>query len=86
MAACAVVFEAGGKVVVVVVNNVGCADGGCADVVSSDVAVSRGMPECVSRVCVAVSVVLGVTWVLKSMVEIVIIWEQAFSCSCDGSS
>ena len=79
-------FEAGGKVVIVVVNNVGCADGGCADVVSGDVAVSRGMPECVSRVCIAVSVVLGVTWVLKSTVEIVVIWERAFSCSCDGSS
>ena len=35
-------FEAGGKVVVVVVNNVGCADGGCADVVSGDVADSGG--------------------------------------------
>jgi hypothetical protein len=31
-------FEGGEKVVVVIVNDVGCADGGCADVVSGDVA------------------------------------------------
>ena len=50
-------------VVVVVIDDV---DGGCADVVVGDVAMLRGMPECVSRVCVAVSMVLGVTWELKS--------------------
>ena len=81
-------FGAGEVVVVVVVDDVVVVDGvdgGCADVVVGDVAMSGGVPECVSRVCVAVSVVLGVTWVLKSAVEIVVIWERAFSSSCDGS-
>ena len=35
-------FKAGGKVIVVVVNNVGCPDGGCADIVSGDVAGNGG--------------------------------------------
>ena len=79
-------FSAGDRKVVVVVDNVVAVDGGCAGIVVGDMAMSRGVPECVSRVCVAVSMVLGVTWVLKSMVEIVVIWDRAFSCSCDGSS
>ena len=49
-----------------VVDDVVVVDGGCAAVVSNDVAMSRGMPECVSRVCVVVSLVWGAVWVLES--------------------
>ena len=51
---------------VVVVDDVGVVDGGCAGVVVGDVAMSWGMPECVSRVSVAVSLVWGAVWVLES--------------------
>ena len=58
----------GKGVVVVVVDDLGLIDGGCVAVVSSDVAASRGVLGCLSRVCVAVSVVLGLIWVLRSTV------------------
>ena len=54
---------------VAVVNNVGSidvVDGGCVGVVGSDMAMLRGVLGCVSRVCMAISVVSGVAWVLKS--------------------
>ena len=51
---------------VVVVDDVGVVDGGCAGIVVGDVAMSRGVPECVSRVCMAVSLVWGAVWVLES--------------------
>jgi hypothetical protein len=59
---------AGGKVVVVVVNDVGCADGDCADIVSDDVAVLARQGMLVMRAvgaggspqaCEAMSQVLG---------------------------
>ena len=59
-------FSAGGRVVVVAVDVVGVVDGGCVGVVNDDVA-ALGGPGYMSRVCVAVSMVLEVTWVLKSM-------------------
>jgi hypothetical protein len=49
-----------------VVNDAGVVDGSCAAIASGDMAVSRGVLGCVSRVCLAVSVVLGVAWVLES--------------------
>ena len=62
--------------VVAVVDDVGGVDGGCAGIVSSDVAALGGVLGCVSRVWVAVSMVLGVVWVLKSaVVEMVnVVW------------
>jgi hypothetical protein len=67
-------FEAGAELVVVVVDNsvdavdgvVGIADGGCVGVVGSDVAASRGVLGCSTKVWVAVSMVWGVAWMLKS--------------------
>jgi hypothetical protein len=70
-------FEAGNEVVVAVVDSVGNIDGGCVGVVSSDVAKVRGVLGCVSRVCIAVSVVLGAVWVLKSTVVATSVWELA---------
>ena len=51
---------------VVVVDDVVIVDGGCAGIVIGDMAMLRGMPECVSRVCMAVSLVWGAVWVLES--------------------
>ena len=48
-----------------IVDNVDNIDGGCAGIISSDVAMSKGVPGCVSRVCVVVSLVSGVAWVLE---------------------
>jgi hypothetical protein len=79
-------FGAGGEVVVVVVNVVGVVDGGCACVVSGDVAASREVSGCVSRVCVDVSVVLGVDWVLKSTCVVVCaFFSELGSSSSSGS-
>ena len=61
-------FGAGDGVVVAVVNIVGIVDGGCAGVDGGNVAALGGALGCVSRVWVAISVVLGVVWVLKSAV------------------
>jgi hypothetical protein len=55
---------------VAIVDSVGNIAGGCVGIISSDVAVPRGMLGCMSRVCMAVSTVLGVTWVLKLMVAV----------------
>jgi hypothetical protein len=70
-------FEAGEKLLVAVVDDIGIIDGGCAGVVSSDVATSRGVLRCMSRVCVAVSVVLRVAWVLKLTVVATSVWALA---------
>ena len=45
---------------------VGIIDGGCAGIVVGDMAMSRGVLECVLRVCVAVLLVWGAVWVLES--------------------
>ena len=73
-------------VLVVVVNDV--VDGGCVSIISSDVAMSRGVPGCVSRV----SVVSGVAWVLKSTSAFVSsvessdsIWRAALVCTASSS-
>jgi hypothetical protein len=70
-------FGAGDRVVVVVDDSVGIvdgsndvADGGCDGIVSCDMAVPMGVLGCMSRVCMAISMVLGVTWVLKLTVAI----------------
>jgi hypothetical protein len=62
-------FGAADRVEVVVDDSIGVvdgsndmADGGCGGIVSDDVAVPTGVLGCMSRVCVAVSAVLGVTW------------------------
>ena len=47
----------------VVDGNVDVVDGGCVGVVSGGMAALEGVLGCLTRVCVAVSVVLGVTWV-----------------------
>ena len=52
--------------VVAVVDDVVVVDGGCAGIVVGDVAMLTGVPECVSRVCMAVSLVWGAVWVLES--------------------
>jgi hypothetical protein len=78
-------FEAGGGVIVVAVNGVDSADGGCADVVSGDVADSGGdggLVGALSRgaVCVTVSTVeVEVVWVLVSVrtVVSVSVWVPA---------
>jgi hypothetical protein len=62
-------FEGRGKFVVVVVNNV---DGGCTGVVSGDVAVLGKVLGGSTAIWVAVSVVLGVTWALKSTVVVLV--------------
>jgi hypothetical protein len=49
---------------VVIVDDVCVIDGGCVTVVRGDVSVMRGVLGCSTRVCMAVSVVWGVTWVL----------------------
>jgi hypothetical protein len=70
--------EAGGEVVVVVVNDVGCADGGCAGVVSSDVAAGCGDDGLVAvsslgAVCItALAVGVEVVCVLESVVARVV--------------
>ena len=51
---------------VVVVNNVGIIDGSYAGVVSGDMAALRGVLGCLTKVCVAISIVLDLVWVLKS--------------------
>ena len=85
-------FWAGGELVVVVNDGVvvvghsaDVVDGGCAGVVDGDVAASRVVLGCMLRVWVAISVVLGVTWVLKLTVEVVVVWVPAFSRCCGGS-
>ena len=72
-------FSAGGRVVVAVDDDVGVVDGGCVGVINGDVAALGGVLGCSTRLCVAVSVVWGVAWVLESMVEIVVVWVPAFS-------
>ena len=81
-------FSAGDRKVVVAddsVDVVDGVDGGCAGVVDGDVAASRVVLGCMSRVWVAISVVLGVTWVLKLTVEVIVVWVPAFSRCCGGS-
>jgi hypothetical protein len=51
-----------------IVDNINSVDGGCVAIVSDDVAMSRGVLRCLLRVCIAVSMVLRVAWVLKSTV------------------
>ena len=58
---------------------VGVVDGGCVGVVGSDVAASRGVLGCSTRVCVAVSVVWGVAWVLKSTPAFFNVVSSSFS-------
>ena len=65
-------YEAGGKVFVAVVDVVGSIDGGCAGIVRGDAVVSRGVLGCVSRVCMAVSMVLGVAWMLMLMMLVLV--------------
>ena len=82
-------FSAGDKKVVVVVDNVGIVDGGCVGVVNGDVAALGGVLGCSMKVCVAVSVVWGVAWVLKSLQIVVLslggsVWRAAHRHS--GSS
>jgi hypothetical protein len=60
--------------VVAVVDNIDGADGGCVAVVSDAVAALGGVLGCSMRVCMAVSVVLGVVWVLKSAVVATSVW------------
>jgi hypothetical protein len=62
-------FEGGEKVVVVVVNDVGCADGGCAGVASSDVAAGCGDDG-----LVAVSS-LGAVCITALAVGVEVVWE-----------
>ena len=61
-------FEAGGKMVVVAVNNVDSADGGCAGVVHGDVADSGGDG-------VAVGLSLGAVCIAASAVQVEVVWE-----------
>jgi hypothetical protein len=70
-------FEAGEQLLVAVVDDVGIVDGSCAGVVSGDMATLRGVLRCMSRVCVAVSMVLRVAWVLKSTVVAMSVWALA---------
>jgi hypothetical protein len=86
-------FEAGGGVIVVAVKDVDSADGGCADVVSGDVADSDGdggLGAVSSRgiVCVRASTeAVEVVWVLESVVSriagsVCTSWSIPTSCSC----
>jgi hypothetical protein len=55
-----------GPIVVVVLDDVvGVIDGDCVGIVGSDVAASRGVLGCSTKVWVAVSMVWGVAWMLK---------------------
>jgi hypothetical protein len=67
-------FDTGDGAVVAIVDNVDGIDGGCVAVVSNDVAALGEVLGCLTRVCMAVSVVLGVVWVLKSAVVATSVW------------
>jgi hypothetical protein len=70
-------------VVVAVVDDVG---GGCAGVVNSDVVASRGGLDGLTKVWVAVSVVLGVVWTLRSTWGVVSAFFVKVGLSSSGGS
>jgi hypothetical protein len=61
-------------------------DGSCVGVVSSDVAALTRVLGCISRVCIAVSVVLGVVWVVELMLGVVITFFSEWEHSSSGST
>jgi hypothetical protein len=62
------------------------ADGGCAAVVGSDVATARGGLGGLTKVWVAVSLVLGVAWVLKSTRSVACAFFSVLRLSSSGGS
>jgi hypothetical protein len=62
------------------------ADGGCVGIDGGDVAASREVSGCMSRVCVDVSVVLGLAWVLKSTWVVVCAFFSVLRLLLSGGS
>jgi hypothetical protein len=85
--------EAGDRVVVVVDDSVDAVDGvvdvadrGCVGIVGSDVAKVRGGLVGLTKVWVAISLVLGVVWVLESANDVVLAFFSELRCSSSGGS
>jgi hypothetical protein len=78
-------FGEGVAAVVAIVND-DVAHGGCANVDSGDMAALTRVLGCISRVCIAISMVLGVVWVVELMLGVVIAFFSEWECSSSGSS